>query len=537
MSRMRLYRRHYQDLAPILLAMMRHGIRVDIVEAKRQREALVARCVELRDQLVHLVGADRCTCRHLLKRHPPTKVNTTEGLLRKDGKPRAPKWKTIAPCVRCECKTFHPSHPPLHGKTDLAAPRVVHFLYTTLGFPKLRKRGEPGLTADEVALRKCLLRTRDFKPKPKSTKLWEREPTYAAECIDVILEFREYSKLADFVNPKNFDIDDRIRCFYKVTTENGRLASAKNPLRTGMNLQNLPRPGKNHPHTWIRKCFLPDEGHVWLGVDSSQIEDRIVKVLSKVASAIVQARLHPTEFDAHNVRAQEIFSRLLKCAPEEVDPDVEVTPGNTRRQIGKPVKHGSNYGEGPMRLQEQLLKEGVVLSIAECKQLLAAAFDETSAAYQKETRRRQLKHRFLVNSYGRYLDFHGCRIDDEAYRRGYAFRAASENGDHTNQDGLIPLWYYIVDNRMDSRILTQTHDSIEASCPVSEVYDVAKFLQEKMEAPRLYEGVELSIPVGFKIGVNWMCVPGQEWKVLPPREELERVARALLKDEQNRRAA
>lgn len=530
MSTIKFYRRTYQSIAPILLAMMRHGIRVDMREAKRQRLSLMREKMRAQEELAELVGANECRCSHGRKCHPIKQVNVHDGLLRKDGKPRAVKWKDTQPCTLCSCTTFTPRHQPLHARSDLASGRVVRFLYTTLGFPKIKKRGENTLTADEVAIRKCLLRaTNLLKPKPRSTKKWEREPLHAIKCLATILRYREYGKLADFVHPDNFDIDERVRSFYKVTTETGRLASAQNPLKTGMNMQNLVRPSKQHPHTWIRKCFLPDKGHVWLEVDSSQIEDRITKVLSKVPSAIKAARMHPTVFDAHSAGAQAIFGKVLGCPPHEVDVKVEVSPGNTRRQIAKPVRHGANYGLGPTKLQEQLLKEGVVLSKALCADLLAAAQDETVKSYQRETRKRILRKRALTNSYGRTLDFHGCYMNDETYRRGYAFRAASENADHTNQDGLIPLWEYITSKGMESRILTQTHDSISVSCPPEEVWEVAAFLQQVMEAPREYEGVALSVPIGFKVGANWMCSPGYEYARLPERAELEKVARELVR--------
>lgn len=37
------------------------------------------------------------------------------------------------------------------------------------------------------------------------------------------------------------DKDERIRCSYKFTTEAGRLASSKNPMGRGYNLQNIAR--------------------------------------------------------------------------------------------------------------------------------------------------------------------------------------------------------------------------------------------------------------------------------------------------------
>jgi DNA polymerase-1 len=403
---------------------------------------------------------------------------------------------------------------------------VIDYIYNHLGLPTQRQRGEESPTGNEVALRKLLLKAqhqvehpmRRHTPKPP---LWKREPQLAVDVLTLILDHREKAKLATYLDPSKIDADGRMRCMYKVTTENGRLASRSNPFGTGQNLQNIPR-GE------LREVFIPDKDCVFIEADYSQSESRIVKVLSKDPASIAEARLLPAVFDEHTAAAKRAFAVILNVPEADVDVEVEVTPGNTRRQIFKPFNHGGAYGAHAARVQEMMLKDGILLPLKLCEQLLDAAITRPKRDYQRETRKRIMRERALTNSWGRTLSFEGDRLDDGTYRRGYAFRAASENADNLNQLGLVPTHTYIVERRLKSRINCQVHDSLLLSCPPNEVYDVARFVIKSMERPRTYEGVELAVPVGLKMGTSWKCE--REWKALPSRAELEGAAHELLRE-------
>jgi DNA polymerase I-like protein with 3'-5' exonuclease and polymerase domains len=72
-----------------------------------------------------------------------------------------------------------------------------------------------------------------------------------------------------------------------------------------------------------------------------------------------------------------------------------------------------------------------------------------------------------------------------------------------NQRGFIPIWHWMHNTKMKSRILLHTHDGLLLSCPVEESFEVANFLVERLEMTRFYNGVELSVPVDVSIGKNW----------------------------------
>lgn len=538
MSTLLQYQRHYANMFTPLLDLSLHGVAVDEQEMAAVRSELLSKCADVQDELNDLIGAWTCReCNHHNDYHLPERINIYADVLRKDGKPRVPKFKMITPCEQCECPSFTPVHLPLHTDKDLSSQRVIKFLYATLGFPPQRKRGEKTLTADEITCRKLMLRTQAWvetqakarKPKP-SKKRWQLEPDFAIKSLTLILDHREAMKLCGYADPSHIDEDSRLRSQYKVTTEPGRLSSSGNPFKTGLNLQNIPR-GR------MRRCFIPDAGCVMWARDFSQAEYRLVKVLSKDPGAIHEARLRPAAFDAYTAKAKYVFAHLLNCAEDSIDVKAEVVPGTTRRQLIKPVVLGIGYGEGPQKLQDTLLKDGVVLSLDMCQQLLALAREPYVLAYQKDTRKQIMMTGILTNSWGRQLDLRGERLDDRTYRRGYAFRGASENADNLNQLGFVPLHGFIARHHLQTAINLQVHDELVGSSPVDELYDVLAFLGESMEQEREYDGVKLIIPATAKIGSTW--AGDFEWKELPDRYTVEHAARECLAKcrERERRAA
>jgi uracil-DNA glycosylase family 4 len=405
----------------------------------------------------------------------------------------------------------------LHAKKDLSPLRVNKFLYQTLNLPKQYKGGTK--TTDEVALRKLLLYAQDRLSRVNAPRARNRDPLHWQRAIDgltLLMEARTTSKVRTFIDSRKADKDHYLRCELGFTTEAGRLESKKNPLGTGQNLQNIDRD--------VRNTFLPDPGHIFLEVDMSQIESRVVYALTRDPKMIELANTKPWEFDQHRYNASRIF-RV---------PEAEVT--KEQRHQGKIGVHGAQRGMRGKRLSENLLKQGMVLTAKECDEIVTRYFEEFPAipdVYFCETRKEVLAHRRLVNSWGRLWDVKFEWFSDDLYRRAYSFVPQSEAADLLNQRGLVPLFWHLQafeaahpDMAFPPRLVIQVHDSILVSTPPKYAYELAVFLQRNLEAPRtLTNGVTLSFPVTFKIGDTW--AGSNEYNQLPSEEEFHAAASAI----------
>lgn len=406
-----------------------------------------------------------------------------------------------------------------YGKSIIATKAISNkllqeVLYDVLRLPKREKTrkdtGEKTTTADSVALRSLALRH-------KAT---------CGRLVELILAYRRTGKIKDFIKEGVADADHRVRCQYKFTTETHRLASSKNPGRTGQNLQNVDRS--------VRRHYLSDPGTVFIELDASQAEDRIVKVLAYLLTGnrdlLWRAQAQPWENDEHKRAASAIF----KVAVDAVT--------KAQRTLGKTSRHAGNYGMGGKTHSENLLKQGVVITPDEAQTMIDAimAADPEIAEWQRATRIAVMRDRAITNVWGWSLSFKYDRLDDAVYRRAYAYRPQSDCGIMTNINGIVPFWAWLAEQRRRTRsvawamtrLALQVHDAIIVCCPPETAYDVAAFIKQHLETPLPYDGgrCPLVIPATLKIGTSWEMA--KEYTQFPSREELEAECRSLLAGQQ-----
>ena len=380
--------------------------------------------------------------------------------------------RLMAECIQIQDQLTTLAGEPLFTKKSLSQQKVARFLYETLKLPKTIVKGK--VTVNEVALRRMAIK--------------HSRNVVASEAIGLILDHRRKFQLGTFLQNEKCDVDNRLRCTYKFTTEFNRLASSANPLGTGRNLQNIDRE--------VLDIFGPDLGCIMLECDLSQAEDRVVKCLAfnitGNSKLLLRARSMPWENDEHKRAAAVIFRIGIS--------DVN----KTQRYLAKRVRHASNYGMHGKRLSDELLKDGYTFTPEECQAMIddLLAADPDVLEWQKATRREIIQYRCLTNSWGRVIDFTYERLDDDLFRRGYAFRPQSEVGMLLNQWGLRPVHQYIKDNGLQARINMQVHDSLKISCPPDEALELALMLKQSLERPRLYGPTQLVIPCEFKLGLN-----------------------------------
>lgn len=262
---------------------------------------------------------------------------------------------------------------------------------------------------------------------------------------------------------------------------------------------------------------------IFLRADLSAAESRVVGAYSKDAKLIELARTNPWEFDQHRFNASIIWGIDAK----------DVT--DAQRQASKKIVHGIGYGEQELTMSNSLLKDGFIFSPEEC-----GAFKSTYLKtmvgllkYQDLTRSRIFNERRLTNSWGRSIDFKYERLDDNLFRRAYAWRPQADVACLLNQGGFIPLSEWLATGIHYSRINTQTHDEVLVSVTsrAQEAWDIARLLRDGLEVEREYEGISLSIPVAITLENRYYAgkaakagIEGGvevEWKKFPSKDEFD----------------
>lgn len=375
----------------------------------------------------------------------------------------------------------------MHSKVGLSRNGLMKLCYDVLGMKAITDKKTSKPTLNEVALRKMQLRY------PEHNKVFE-----------LVMRHRRQAQLSQFFDEKISDSDGYMRCELSTNTEAGRLASKKNPMGGGRNLQNIDRE--------VRDTFLPDPGHIFLEVDLSQAEARVVYALSGHPDLIKLANTPSWEFDQHTYNASMIF----KVPPEKVTKE--------QRYFGKRTVHGAQRGLQGDKMAGELLKDGYVMTPDECQNMLddyLLAFPGIKD-YFKWIELQVMRYHQLKNSWGRLWDVQHEKMDQELYRRAYSFLPQSEVADLLNQLGFIPMAGIIT--AWDARVCAQVHDSLLFSCAPEHAYSIAAQTQYMLERERTYHGaggpVPLTIGCEFKIGRTWKG--DTEWKKLPTEEEFNR---------------
>lgn len=269
---------------------------------------------------------------------------------------------------------------------------------------------------------------------------------------------------------------------------------------------------------------------IFLEADLSQSEGRMVLALTNDPEMVRLARTKPWEFDMHVHNAAIVFQQ----SPEELLSwkKTNRVEYEKRRYLGKRSVHGAQRDMHGGRLSQLLLLDGHVVSVDTCDKYLRSYHAKYPSIREwfRDIRKLVMRDKMLVNSWGRRIDFRYDRLDDELFRQAYSFLPQSENADLLNQWGLLPTWMFVksLTNRPPN---VQVHDSLLCSLEPMHVYDVAVFIRDNLERPRIYAGNSLVIPVEFKLGINWGADEqkgeGVSFKRLPPRKEFEEIAHGL----------
>ena len=347
--------------------------------------------------------------------------------------------------------------------------QMVAYFYGTLGIKPYINRKTGNATCDAVALSRIAKRG--------------GKGSHAAKMI---IKYREYKKLVSTYFNVIVDKDNRLRCTYKIAgTVSGRLASAGTYFGTGTNLQNQPKEFKIY--------LIADKLYIITELDLAKAEAHCVAYLSQDAN-MIQSFL--SGIDVHSFNASKIF-----------DVDIDSVTKN-QRNMGKRVVHASNYHMGPQTFSDNLAKDNIFISTAECKKLLIAyqnrfpglrRWHESIDAEVSQTR-------ILYNLFGRPKRFLGM-LDDTTFRNAYSYKPQSTVAELLNR-GMIKIYHdpFFKKPEHEFKFLATVHDSILFMTPIKHIKHLPNVYQQMhkhLSHEFTYKGRSFIIGLDGKVGTSW----------------------------------
>ncbi len=300
--------------------------------------------------------------------------------------------------------------------------------------------------------------------------------------IPAIMDYRMLTKLkstyADGLMAVIAD-DGRIRTtFQNLVTATGRLSS------TEPNLQNIPV--RTDLGAEIRKMFIPQEGHVLVDADYSQIE---LRVLAHIADDEVMQNAFISGLDVHTVTAAQVFGVKTE----------EVT--SLQRRHAKAVNFGIVYG-----ISEFSLAEDIGVSRWEAKDYIDSYLAHYSGvrAYMKNVVTDAREKGYTATLYGRKRYIPELSASNFNIRSG-AERIALNTPIQGTAADLIKLAMIRVEKALnehfpEAKLLLQVHDELIVECPEAIAAAVAELVSNQMQTV-----ARLNVPLQAeaKIGKSW----------------------------------
>ncbi len=349
------------------------------------------------------------------------------------------------------------------GPFNVGSPKQLQeILFDRLGLPVVRKtpKGQPS-TAEDVL----------------------EELADQHELPRLILAYRELAKLKSTYTDKlplqvNPDSGRVHTSYHQAVAATGRLSSSD------PNLQNIPV--RTTQGRRIRQAFVPEDGHLMVAADYSQIELRIMAHLSGDEGLISAFR---SDLDIHSATAAEVFG----VAAGEVTAD--------QRRSAKAINFGLIYGMSAFGLARQL---DVDRSAAQEYVDLYFARYPGVRDYMERTREQARENGFVETLFGRRLYLPDIRARNPQ-RRQYAERSAiNAPMQGTAADiikrAMISVADWLDENESGTRLIMQVHDELVFEVPTGETDRVIPRLLDCMSG-----AADLDVPLKVDCGVgdNW----------------------------------
>lgn len=302
------------------------------------------------------------------------------------------------------------------------------------------------------------------------------------EIVRLILDWREKSKIKstylDTLGPLRRG-DGRVHTTYNQTiTATGRLSSSD------PNLQNIPT--RSELGRTVKTAFSAGEGSVFLAVDYSQIELRLLAHLSG-DEHLVRAFNEGEDFHA------ETAARVFGVPVSEVTPDL--------RSRAKAVNFGILYGQ-----QAYGLSQSLHISMAEARDMIDRYYEAYPGVrtFLDNVVARAKQTGYAETMYGRRRHIPELKAKNPQLR-GFGERTAMNHPMQGTAADIIKIAMARVSRRLEeegfaAHMILQVHDELDFECPVDEVERLTAMVRDVME-----HVVDLRVPLiaEASTGITW----------------------------------
>ena len=302
------------------------------------------------------------------------------------------------------------------------------------------------------------------------------------EIVRLILDWREKSKIKstylDTLGPLRRG-DGRVHTTYNQTiTATGRLSSSD------PNLQNIPT--RSELGRTVKTAFSAGEGRIFLAVDYSQIELRLLAHLSG-DEHLVRAFNEGEDFHA------ETAARVFGVPVSEVTPDL--------RSRAKAVNFGIVYGQ-----QAYGLSQSLHISMAEARDMIDRYYEAYPGVrtFLDNVVVRAKQTGYAETMYGRRRHIPELKAKNPQLR-GFGERTAMNHPMQGTAADIIKIAMARVSRRLEeedfaAHMILQVHDELDFECPVDEVERLTAMVRDVME-----HVVDLRVPLiaEASTGITW----------------------------------
>lgn len=302
------------------------------------------------------------------------------------------------------------------------------------------------------------------------------------EIVRLILDWREKSKIKstylDTLGPLRRG-DGRVHTTYNQTiTATGRLSSSD------PNLQNIPT--RSELGRTVKTAFSAGEGSVFLAVDYSQIELRLLAHLSG-DEHLVRAFNEGEDFHA------ETAARVFGVPVSEVTPDL--------RSRAKAVNFGIVYGQ-----QAYGLSQSLHISMTEARDMIDRYYEAYPGVrtFLDNVVARAKQTGYAETMYGRRRHIPELKAKNPQLR-GFGERTAMNHPMQGTAADIIKIAMARVSRRLEeegfaAHMILQVHDELDFECPVDEVERLTAMVRDVME-----HVVDLRVPLiaEASTGITW----------------------------------